>query len=205
MPTDDLDYLALTREARAAASRRMRGRHYGVYDVDDIAQEMVVTCYLMAAKERIDNPAALLNDLAFKIFCKAVRREKKRRAEHPDFDRVAADCLIVQHWERDEVVEERVESLVGFAKNDVQRGLVVHASLGLCDDDPTDRFLMTSCLGVTGNNLAVQKHRLKESAREAASVRTAVTTRRTAPRCLCPTWKLALLKEADQYRRGRRD
>jgi DNA-directed RNA polymerase specialized sigma24 family protein len=195
---EDLEYITLLGEAHEAASKRMGGQRVGIYDVDDIAQEMMVNYYLIALDEPVENAGAMLTDLAFKAFSNAVRREKRRRMEHPDFDLIADDCFIVQRWERAEIVDEQIEALQHFAKNDIQRGIVLHARLGMQYEDSMDSALMMTCMGVSRGNLATQKSRLIKTAREcveAGGLRTAVSGR-SVPRCRCPVWKMYLARLA---------
>ncbi len=201
------DYASLTAKARVEAAKRMGGRPVGIYGVDDIAQEVLMRFIRIEATETIEKPEALLSDLAFKSFSNAVKREKRRRIEHPDFEQIADDCIVVQHWERDEIIDEQVEALHRFAKNDVQRGIVLHARLGIANTDPLGKTLLKSCLGVSGGSVAVQKSRLISDARTqlaAGEPRTAVVTTPGTRSCACPVlrlqaeWQERQLREAIQ-------
>ncbi len=194
MNGETMNHTTLMDKAREEAAKRMGGRPVGIYDVDDIAQEMLIRYFMIAANEVVAKSGALLGDLAFKSFSNAVKREKRRRMQHPQFDQIADDCIVIQHWEREEIVDEQIEALHQFARNDIQRRIILHARLGLADDDAVDRMLMQRCMKTSSGNLATQKHRLKAAATSAKPLRTAiVTTPGQRRKCECSLFQRNIL------------
>lgn len=70
------EYLELIEIAKAAA------RHHGpvepTYDIDELAQEIIVKYLLQSCKEEILNVRALIRSIAWDVYTGAIGREKRR-------------------------------------------------------------------------------------------------------------------------------
>lgn len=147
--------------ATKEASYLMRDWKESVYGADDIAQEALMQFFLRSRQDPIEYPKTLLKKMVRDALSNARRREDIRRAgplpeEYPD-----GVCLL-QQWEKAEITREELLVLTDFAKNDTQRGIILHVIRGFDIFDSEDKESIAECLGITLNHLAVQLSRLKE-------------------------------------------
>jgi hypothetical protein len=153
------EYEELLGVAKAEARKAMGGQRVGIYDVDDIAQEMMVKFFLAKQKKVIEHPKAFLHELAFQCFTAALRREKRREMED-----ITGDVALEQTWEDGEIVTERIIQLGEFASNGVQRGIVLHVLYGFDVKGTDGRKRIARCAGVSDGALATELSRLKGNA-----------------------------------------